>query len=45
MSNDQLKQVDAIINDMNNMNICGPECLKKKKLNSLRTQLNIHKNK
>ena len=44
MPTDQLKQVDAIINNMNNMNICDADCQKKKKVDRLRTQLNNTQN-
>ena len=44
MPTDQLKQVDAIINNMNNMNICDADCLKKKKVDRLRTQFNNAQN-
>ena len=43
--NDQLSQLDGIINNMNNMNICDADCQKRKKVDRLRTQFNNATNK
>ena len=45
MNTDQLSQLNNMINNMNNVNICDAECQKQKKITRLRDQYNNAKNK
>jgi hypothetical protein len=45
MNNAQLNQLNDMINNMNNINVCDAECQKKKKITRLRTQYNNAKNR
>ena len=45
MNPDQLSQLNNMINNMNNVNICDAACQKQKKVNRLRVQYNNAKNK
>ena len=45
MNTDQLSQLNNMINNMNNVNICDAECQKQKKITRLRDQYNNAKNR
>ena len=45
MNSNQLSQLNNMINNMNNVNICDAACQKQKKVNRLRVQYNNAKNK
>ena len=45
MSGFDMNKINAMITNMNNMNVCGPTCQKQKKIDRLRTQYNAARNR